>query len=388
MMNHHVLRSLVAAAGLALACLTPVAFADDKPAAVASESAASERVTKLQPGDKAPALKVESFLKGSAISEFKADHVYVVEFWATWCQPCVRAFPHLSELQKKYDGKVTFVGVNIWEARGNAEYTDETLTKVTKFIEKQGEKMSYTVAYDGAAKAMTNSYMEAASQNGIPAAFIVDGTGTVAWIGHPGTMDDALESVVKGTWDVTKARDSFVKEMEAEVKQQRVMKELEPVLKKLNPLMQEQKFAEALPLLKEAAAKAAGTPMGGNIAMTALNVQWSELKDAEGANAYAKELANGAFKDDAEMLNGLAWTMVDPDGKIQTPNADLAIEIAERANTLSESKNAAHLDTLARAYFVKGNKAKAVEVQTKAVSLATGEMKEDLEKALKEYAGQ
>jgi hypothetical protein len=68
MMNHHVLRSLVAAAGLAFACLTPVTFADDKPAAAASESAASERVTKLQPGDKAPALKVESFLKGSPIS--------------------------------------------------------------------------------------------------------------------------------------------------------------------------------------------------------------------------------------------------------------------------------------------------------------------------------
>ena len=29
----------------------------------------------------------------------------LVEFWATWCQPCVSAMPHLSELAEKFEGK-------------------------------------------------------------------------------------------------------------------------------------------------------------------------------------------------------------------------------------------------------------------------------------------
>ncbi len=34
-----------------------------------------------------------------------ADTVYVVNFWATWCAPCVRELPHFDQLQKSYNGK-------------------------------------------------------------------------------------------------------------------------------------------------------------------------------------------------------------------------------------------------------------------------------------------
>jgi thiol-disulfide isomerase/thioredoxin len=387
-MNRHLLRSLFAVAGLALACSTPAVIADDKAPAAAAEPAKAERLTKLQPGDKAPALKVESFLKGSPVTEFKAGHIYVVEFWATWCGPCIRAFPHLSELQKKHEGKVTFIGVNIWDGDRKAGYTTETLDKVTKFVEKQGDKMSYTVAFDGGAKAMDEAYMKAASQNGIPAAFIVNGEGNVAWIGHPGTMDEVLDSVIAGTWDVNAARDKFMKEMEAEVREQKIMEEIEPLMEKFQPLLQEQKFEEALPIMKEAATKAAGTGMGKNLSMGVFSITAMQLKDSAAATAYAKELAAGSFKDDAEMLNALAWTMVDPNGKFENPDLAAALEIAERANTVAEGKNPGVLDTLARAHFAKGDKAKAIEIQTKAVELAKGEMKEELQAALKEYKGE
>jgi thiol-disulfide isomerase/thioredoxin len=69
----------------------------------------------LNIGDPAPQLVVKEFVKGSPVTQFKPGSVYVVEFWATWCGPCKTSIPHLTELQKKYGDKVTFVGVSVWE---------------------------------------------------------------------------------------------------------------------------------------------------------------------------------------------------------------------------------------------------------------------------------
>ena len=45
----------------------------------------------------------------------------------------------------------------------------------------------------------------AAGQNGIPTAFIINGDGQVAWIGHPMGMDEPLAEIVDGTWDISVA---------------------------------------------------------------------------------------------------------------------------------------------------------------------------------------
>ena len=64
----------------------------------------------LKVGDPAPPLSVELWLKGEPVNEFKRGTVYVVEFWATWCSPCVAAIPHLNQLQKDHPSAVV-IGV-------------------------------------------------------------------------------------------------------------------------------------------------------------------------------------------------------------------------------------------------------------------------------------
>lgn len=38
--------------------------------------------------------------------------IVVLNFWASWCQPCLREFPSLVEFQEKYRGKVKVIGIN------------------------------------------------------------------------------------------------------------------------------------------------------------------------------------------------------------------------------------------------------------------------------------
>ena len=126
-----------------------------------------------------------TFVKGDALT-LEADKVYVIEFWATWCGPCRTSIPHLTEVQKQFKDKgVTVIGIS-----------NEKAETVKPFVEKMGDKMEYTVALDTKGKA-ADGYMTAYNQRGIPTAFVVDGKGQVAWVGHPmNGLEAALNGVI------------------------------------------------------------------------------------------------------------------------------------------------------------------------------------------------
>ncbi|HYF14214.1 MAG TPA: redoxin domain-containing protein [Phycisphaerales bacterium] len=368
---------LVAGAGLA----APV---------MAQDTATKEKAAKpLAVGDKAPALKVEKFVKGSPVTEFKPGHIYVVEFWATWCGPCVRGMPHLTDVQKKFDGKATIIGVNIWEEN---KYTDETLAKVQEFVRKKNDVMGYTVAYDGAAKAMDKAYMQAAEQNGIPCAFVVSGDGRVAYIGHPAdeNFEGTIQKLVDGKFDMESAASDYQNQLEQERKARaEAEKKVDPKVKEARKLMadgralvEEGKVEEGFAKMDEAAAKSPNFAFG--VGMTKFD-HWMTKGDYAKASAVANKLIEGPAKDNPMALNQIAWGIVDPEAQIATRDVDTAMKAAQRASELTNNEDGAILDTLARCYWLKGDKAKAVELQKKAIEHADSELKADLEKVLKEY---
>jgi thiol-disulfide isomerase/thioredoxin len=71
-----------------------------------------EPYTLLKPGDRPPALEIRT-LDGPALKwdDLKGNAV-VLDFWATWCPPCVKSIPHLNAFVEEFAGKpVRFVSV-------------------------------------------------------------------------------------------------------------------------------------------------------------------------------------------------------------------------------------------------------------------------------------
>lgn len=199
---------LVSAASLALFCGVAAAQQQDiappapkavppadikAPEVKVPDAKAEEKIT-LHVGDAAPALSVKTWVKGKEVKQFEKGKVYVVEFWATWCGPCIQSIPHLTELAANHKD-VTFMGIAASE-KNKKEGTDTRLEDLKAFVTKQGAKMSYTVGFDPDRK-MSASWMAASGQKGIPCAFVVGGDGKIAWIGHPMDLDEHLADAVK-----------------------------------------------------------------------------------------------------------------------------------------------------------------------------------------------
>lgn len=341
--------------------------------------AKSEEVLKV--GSLAPRLKVEKWVKGEAIEKFDSNNVYVVEFWATWCPPCKKSIPHLSEMAQKFkDKNVKFIGVSVWEQNQPAKKGETYLARVDEFANKGplSSKMTYNVAYDGDEGEMAKTWMRASKSNGIPTAFVVDKTQHIVWIGHP--LDEAFEGVVEqvasGEYDTKAAADKATRAAELEAKSKKLIGDLQSAMQG-GDNAGAMKAAEELIALDGEKFGGAGAAVFGAVLQSG--------KDTAEAYAFADKLAAGSLKDNAEGLNALAWTIVDPQNPVTNPNVDVAIKFADRAVEVSKGKEASILDTQSRAYFVKGDVAKAISIQEKAVELAPAELKADLTKSLEEY---
>jgi thiol-disulfide isomerase/thioredoxin len=310
--------------------------AQDKPASKA----------KLKVGDAAPAWNVTTWMNGAEVKGYDKDKVYVVEFWATWCGPCIKAMPHLAELQAEHkkDGLVV-IGMTTKDENNTAD-------AVKKFVDERGPKLGYVFAFCDNTKT-DEAFMQAAQQDGIPCSFVVGKDGKIAYIGHPMNLDDVLPKVLAGTWkgqaDVD-ALDKMVEEFEkvfegADKKPEASLDKLEAFGKKYpekikHDDVQGQKLSLLVATGKYDDAKAIAVDM----------IAKSEKKKSALPALYAIALANKTTN--PKLVHG-----------------DVVEKALELAMQYEDSDVQLHL-AATEAYMNLGKKAKALELGAKAVKLA------------------
>jgi thiol-disulfide isomerase/thioredoxin len=320
-------------------------------------------------GDKAPPVDIAHWLKGEKVGEFEPGKVYVLEFWATWCGPCRVSIPHISELQEQYkDYDVTFIGVS-----------DEKLQTVVTFLCKAdkenviwNEKIHYTLATDPDRSA-ANAYMKAAAQDGIPTAFIIGKEQRIEWIGHPMSMDEVLGNVVRDTWN----RDEFKVKFEESVAAARAFKKVQA---EMEAAAKRGDWKGAIAMIDELPGSGAEH---GYVKLRLFRNMLKKSDDTGHTYEFGRTIMRENW-DQPGMLNQLAWFTVD-DKEVKKRDLEFAMKAALRANELTEEKDAAILDTVARVYYEKGDLKTAIEWQRRAVKNAKGPMAEDLEETLRRY---
>lgn len=391
-----------------------------------AEVSAATNKNLLTIGSPAPSLDIEHWLsdgngKFAEVTTFESGKVYVVEFWATWCGPCIASMPHLVQLQETYaDQGVQIISVSAEDI----DTVKNMLLKKYKSPEADGPSTygelttSYCLTTDPD-RSVYNDYMRAAKRNGIPCAFIVGKSGLIEYIGHPMSMDDALQQVVEDKWDRQEFADSFSKVKIIEKLQRSVIllarkgkieqarinlaeakegldAEFSPMLKNIEAtvsmLSVEQKIkagqaddaiAEVEQALATGSAKLA--PMW-SAKLLELLVQQKRYEDAAAKMNVFRHLLP------ARLLNQIAWgTYEHAADSNEIPDNLLNAAIAAAEKALDElPDHGPTLDTLAHLLHLSGDLDRAIEVQKKAMENPEGadaEIESFLQQLLKEKEG-
>jgi thiol-disulfide isomerase/thioredoxin len=338
-------RTLLSAA-LALG-LAASAFAQDK---------------KLQVGDQAPGLDIELWAKGKETA-IESGNVYVVDFWATWCGPCKRSIPHLSALQKDYGDKgLTIIGIS-WEEPD----------VVQKFMKDWDSKMQYTVAVDRR-EGTKRAWFDAAKQQGIPVAYIVDRKGKIAWIGNPlpeagDGFDDALKRVLAGRYDP------------------QLEKAAAPALKGAKDARAVRNWRLANKYYDEVIAL--DPAVFAPVALQKFEMLLLDMDDKEAAYEYATKLMNEDFANDGEAMQFLANKIAtDPRIEKSKRDMDLALELSETARKVIGESDPKALAGVAAIRAQRGEFDQAIDLQKQAYFNASPKAKPEYKRQLEAYQSQ
>ena len=115
------------------------------------------------------------WLRGNAPQAWAEDELYVLECWATWCGPCIRAMPHMEALwQTVKDEGIQIIGINVSDRLNDERLRD--------FLAKQSVPPTYPMAVD-----REGVLKQRLKFQGIPYACAVR-QGEIVWQGHPASL--------------------------------------------------------------------------------------------------------------------------------------------------------------------------------------------------------
>lgn len=308
----------------------------------------------LKVGDKAPAFKPDKWLQGKGVA-FETGKIYVVEFWATWCGPCIAMMPHLADMAEEYKEKgVTVIGFS--------SSAQDQLAKAEKFLEKRGPKLGYTFAW-GDNDAVHRAWMNASGQQGIPCSFVVDKEGKLAYIGHPLFLDMVLPKILDDKWDNEKGK-----------------AELEAADKDFDKAYEASRNPDPAAGLKVLEDVLAARPTFADVPYLLgpkLELLVKNKKFADAQKAAEKVLAKAAKRSDTNSLRTVRGALLNDLAKGEKGLVSIALKAAEMDREITGTDDAGATIRLVEAYTAAGETDKAKKLAADAVTLAQKAIKDD-----------
>jgi thiol-disulfide isomerase/thioredoxin len=131
----------------------------------------------------------EKFSDLEPLFRLNNDTTYVINFWATWCKPCIEELPYLEQINEKYkDTKVRVILCSL-------DFPDKIESRLIPFVEKKKLRSKVVVLLDG----KFNDWIDKVSEEwsgAIPVTYIYRGD-QVQFINESFESYDDLESAIK-----------------------------------------------------------------------------------------------------------------------------------------------------------------------------------------------
>lgn len=162
----------------------------------------------LKIGDKAPKINITDYILNIPKDKNIEGKFIVLEFWATWCAPCLSAVPHLNELHDNFKNRKDLLFLSM---------TYEKPEKTKRTLEKIPFK---TVVVSDQTKLNEANF----NVDEIPHTVLIDNKGVIRWIGIPTELNSSIiENFLNGT-NISKGNLNLA----TEKKQEKVTEEQEP----------------------------------------------------------------------------------------------------------------------------------------------------------------
>ena len=136
--------------------------------------------SQLEPGEPAPGIHVTDWIANVPVDTTLTGKHIVLEFWATWCAPCIAAVPHLNALQARFDRPdLVFISV-----------TDEPPARVNRLLQRV--PFHSVVVSDQLGRTQRNFGNPDSGLEAFPLTVLLQPDRTLAWVGTPSDLTNTV----------------------------------------------------------------------------------------------------------------------------------------------------------------------------------------------------
>jgi thiol-disulfide isomerase/thioredoxin len=142
----------------------------------------------LKIGNAAPNINITNWIKNTPNDTRLKDKNIVLEFWTTWCGPCIKAVPHLNQIQREFKDRNDLVFISL---------TNESIEKIERTLMKVDFQSA--VVSDQTNETFKNFGDGKKGLKSLPLTVLIDKNNIIRWFGDPQNLNyEILKNILDG----------------------------------------------------------------------------------------------------------------------------------------------------------------------------------------------